>query len=82
MRELQGACVGRSIGTMDSPASTVKQLTDYLERAIALERLAADEADSTFKSQLLNQANAYRKLAARRAADYGLPAPSPPSPGL
>ena len=56
----------------------MKQLSEYLERAISLERLAAGEQDSTFKDQLLNQAAAYRKLAARRAEQYGLPPPSPP----
>jgi hypothetical protein len=56
----------------------MKQLTEYLERAVSLEHLAAGEPDSTFKDQLLNQAAAYRKLAARRAEQYGFPAPSPP----
>jgi hypothetical protein len=56
----------------------MKLLTEYLERAANLERLAASEKDSEFKTQLLNQAAAYRKLAARRAAQYGLPPPSPP----
>lgn len=56
----------------------MKLLTEYLERAVSLERLAAGEQDSTFKDQLLNQAAAYRKLAARRAEQYGLPAPSLP----
>jgi hypothetical protein len=56
----------------------MKLLTEYLERAISLERMAADEPDSTFRTQLLDQAAAYRKLAAKRAKDYGLPAPSPP----
>jgi hypothetical protein len=56
----------------------MKLLTEYLERAVSLERLAADEQDSTFKSQLLNQAEAYRKLAAKRAQQYGLPPPSLP----
>lgn len=56
----------------------MKLLTEYLERAVSLELLAADERDSTFKVQLLNQAAAYRKLAARRAEQYGLPPPSPP----
>ena len=60
----------------------MKLLTEYLERAVALERLAADEPDSEFRDQLLNQATAYRKLAARRADQYGLPAPSPPSPDI
>jgi hypothetical protein len=56
----------------------MKLLTEYLERAISLERLAANEQDSEFKTQLLNQAAAYRKLAAKRAKEYGLPPPSPP----
>jgi len=56
----------------------MKLLTEYLDRAVALERLAAGEQDSTFKDQLLNQAAAYRKLAAKRADQYGLPPPSPP----
>jgi hypothetical protein len=45
----------------------MKLLVEYLDRAVNLERLAASEQDSTFKTQLLNQAAAYRKLAARSA---------------
>jgi hypothetical protein len=56
----------------------MKLLTEYLERAVSLERLAADEQESQFKNELLRQAAAYRKLAAKRAEDYGLPPPSPP----
>jgi hypothetical protein len=56
----------------------MKLLTEYLDRAIDLERLAATEQDSNFKTQLFNQAAAYRKLAAERAKQYGLPPPSPP----
>jgi hypothetical protein len=56
----------------------MKLLNEYLERAVSLERLAGDEQDSEFKGQLLNQAAAYRKLAAKRAKEYGLPPPSPP----
>jgi len=56
----------------------MKQLTEYLDRAISLERLAASEQDSKFRTELLDQAAAYRKLAARRAAQFGLPAQSPP----
>jgi hypothetical protein len=56
----------------------MKQLTEYLDRAISLERLAASEQDSKFRTELLDQAAAYRKLAARRAEQSGLPAPSPP----
>jgi len=56
----------------------MKQLTEYLERTVSLERLAASEQVSIFRTQLLNQAVAYRKLAARRAEQFGLPPPSPP----
>jgi hypothetical protein len=56
----------------------MKLLAEYLERAVSLERLAANEEDPRFKSQLLHQAGAYRKLAAKRAKEYGLPPPSPP----
>jgi hypothetical protein len=56
----------------------MKLLTEYLERAVSLERLAANEQESPFKKQLLCQAEAYRKLAAKCAEDYGLPPPSPP----
>jgi hypothetical protein len=56
----------------------MKLLTEYLDRAVNLERLAAGEQDSTFKTQLLNQAAAYRMMAAKRAMDYGLPPLSAP----
>jgi hypothetical protein len=56
----------------------MKLLTEYLDRAVNLERRAASEQDSNFKTQLLEQAAAYRKLAAKRAEQYGLPPPSPP----
>jgi hypothetical protein len=56
----------------------MKMLNEYIDRALSLERLAADEQDSTFRDQLLKQAEAYRKLATKRAEQYGLPAPSPP----
>jgi hypothetical protein len=49
----------------------MKLLTEYIERAANLERLAADEQDSEFKTQLLKQAAAYRKLAAKRAKETG-----------
>jgi hypothetical protein len=45
----------------------MKMLPEYLERALSLERLAADEQDATFKSALL-QAEAYRKLATKRTS--------------
>lgn len=56
----------------------MKLLTEYIEHALEFERLAAQEGDSALKVQLDEQAKAYRKLAAERAAKYGLPPPSPP----
>ncbi|OSI74428.1 hypothetical protein BSZ21_05835 [Bradyrhizobium canariense] len=49
-----------------------------IERALQFEELANNEADPNFKSELLKQADAYRKLAAQRAQKYGLPPPSMP----
>ena len=54
----------------------MEKLARYLERAVQLEELAAEEPDPTFKEQLLTQAQTCRKLAAKRAADLGLPPPS------
>jgi hypothetical protein len=58
--------------------SALKVLNEYLDRAVQLESLAKGEPDCSFRTQLLTQASAYRKLAAKRASDLGLPAPSPP----
>ena len=58
--------------------SPVKLVTEYIERALQLEALAEGEADSKFQADLLKQAKSYRKLAAKRAAQYGLPPPSIP----
>ncbi len=57
----------------------MKLLTEYIERALQFEELAKAEADPKFKSELLKQAEAYRKLAAQRAQKYGLPPPSLPA---
>ena len=56
----------------------VKLLQEYLDRATQFEKLAAEEGDPKVKDQLLEQAKAYRKLAAKRCQMYGLPMPSPP----
>jgi hypothetical protein len=58
--------------------STMKLLTEYLDRAVHFEKLAAAETDPKLKEDLQNQAKAYRQLAAKRAQDLGLPPPSPP----
>jgi hypothetical protein len=40
----------------------MKMLTEYLDRALELERLAASELNEAFKTELLKQADFYRKL--------------------
>jgi hypothetical protein len=55
----------------------MKLLTEYLEHALTFERLAAEETNLELRNHLEMQAAAYRKLAAARAAKYGLPPPSP-----
>jgi hypothetical protein len=57
----------------------MKLLTEYIEHALQFERLAADESDPVLKKQFDEQAKAYRKLVANRAAQYGLSSPSPPA---
>jgi hypothetical protein len=60
----------------------MKMLTEYLERALEFEALAENEANEAFKAELLKQASAYRKLAGKRAEQYGLPSPSSPKDSL
>jgi hypothetical protein len=55
----------------------MKLLTEYIEHALAFERMAAQEDNQEVRAQFQDQAKAYRKLAAERAAKYGLPSPSP-----
>jgi hypothetical protein len=43
------------------------KLEEYLESARQFERLAADETNPAIKAQFEKQAEAYRKLAERRA---------------
>jgi hypothetical protein len=61
-------------------AGVMKLLTEYIEHALQFERLAAQERDPHLKARFDEQAKEYRKLAAERAARYGLPPPSPPPP--
>jgi len=56
----------------------MKLLTEYLEHALTFERMAAEETNPEVRAQFEQQAAAYRKLAAQRAEQYGLPPPSPP----
>ena len=45
----------------------MKMVAEYLEKALNFEQLAAAEKDPKLKAELLEQAKAYRKLAAERA---------------
>ena len=47
-------------------------LAEYMENAINFEKMAADEKDAKLREQFAKQAAAYRKLAEKRAKDYGL----------
>lgn len=75
----RAAIRGRSIDVLQPESDlAVKLLLEYLERAVQLEGLAAGEQNLGFRQQVLDQAAAYRKIAAKRARDYGLPLPSQP----
>ena len=55
----------------------MKLLSEYLEHALSFERMAAEENNSKIRKQFEQQAAAYRKLAADRAARFGLSSPEP-----
>ena len=59
--------------------AAMKMISEYIEHALTFEKLVAEEQDLKLRAELENQAKAYRKLAAERAAKYGLPLPSPPT---
>jgi hypothetical protein len=54
----------------------MKMLAEYLENAVKFEQMAAHEADIKLKADFERQAVAYRKLAEKRAKEYGLMPPS------
>jgi len=56
----------------------VKMLAEYLDTAIKFEQMAAAENDPVLKADFEKQAAAYRKLAEKRAKEYGLKMPSDP----
>jgi hypothetical protein len=51
-------------------------LAEYLDTAIKFEQMAASEKDPKLKADFERQAAAYRKLAERRAKEYGLKMPN------
>jgi hypothetical protein len=50
-------------------------LTRYIDQALMFERMAEAERNLAFKVDLQRQASAYRRLAANRAKELGLPLP-------
>ena len=54
----------------------MKLVTEYLERALHFERLAAAETNPAAKKQMHEQATAYHKLAKKRATEMNAPLPS------
>jgi uncharacterized alpha-E superfamily protein len=56
----------------------MKLMSEYLERCQQFARLAAAERNAAAKQQLQDQANAYYKLAAKRARELKLPIPPKP----
>ncbi len=53
----------------------MKMLAEYLENAIKFEKMADEETDAKLKEDFEKQGAAYRKLAEKRARDYGLQLP-------
>ena len=53
-------------------------VAEYLQQAVHFERMAEQCHDAVLKEKLLMQAADYRKLAKKRAAQVGLPDPTPP----
>jgi hypothetical protein len=53
----------------------MKMLAEYFDMAIKFEQMAAQEHDPKLKAQFEKQAAAYRKLAEKRAKEYGLKIP-------
>jgi hypothetical protein len=56
----------------------MKMLVEYLDNAVQFERVAADEKDPKLKAEFERQAASYRKLAEKRAKEYGLKMPPDP----
>jgi hypothetical protein len=58
----------------------IKMLAEYLEHAIGFERMADETEDGPLKEQFQKQAEAYRKLAEKRAIQIGFRKPPAQSP--
>jgi hypothetical protein len=65
----------------DERCATMKLVTEYLEHVAHFERMANEADDPELKEKLLAQAEAYRKLAEKRAEQMRVPLPPiPPKP--
>jgi hypothetical protein len=53
----------------------MQTVIEYLERAQQFEHMAQSADDPALKAQLIEQAEAYRKLAHQRAEELGIPIP-------
>ena len=53
----------------------MKLVAEYLDNALAFERIAATEKNPALRSEFEKEAAAYRRLAAKRAIDLGLEPP-------
>ena len=53
----------------------MKLITEYFAEAVKFDRMADDAIDKKVKAAFKNQAQAYRKLAIKRAHDLGVAPP-------
>ena len=60
----------------------METVSEYLAEAIKFERMAGDAVDEKTKAAFKNLADAYRKLAIKRAKELGYPIPPPPKPNM
>jgi len=56
----------------------MKLVTDYLERAVHFQRMAARESDPNFNALLQKNADEYFRLAEKKARELGQPPPERP----
>ena len=57
----------------------MKMVSEYLAEAVKFEQMAEDAIGDDARVAFKNQAEAYRKLAIKRAKQLGLPTPDDPS---
>lgn len=56
----------------------MKMVSEYLAEAVKFGRMAEDAIGDDARAAFKNQAEAYRKLAIKRAKEFGLPSPDDP----